>query len=338
MNFSRIARRLCAALALVSVGVLVACGGSVSRLDPFVADRLVVFGDELSLLDDSSSEANARHYGVNALNSSDATNATVNCSDSTQWVWVQYLASYYGVTFSQCNPDGLRSSELKAFMRAAYGATVADVTQQVDDFQQDLQGGLGSQDMATVLVGLHDVLQVYADDDSYPDRASKLAEAKARGQRAAAQVNRIAATGARVIVSHLNDIGLTPYAQALGSDAQDLLTDLSDAFNTGLDLDLLNDGTKIGLVELDVYARSYHKSTSYNHVDMACDDDHRNTDSWSLTGLNTTGSLLTCSTATLVSDTAASTYLWADALHPNAAILQKQLGALARNRAANNPF
>ena len=62
-------------LALAAVGTLVACGGSTSRIDPFYAQRLVVFGDEYSLLDDSDSTGNAHHYGINALDSSDTTNA-----------------------------------------------------------------------------------------------------------------------------------------------------------------------------------------------------------------------------------------------------------------------
>ncbi|NDY91149.1 hypothetical protein [Ideonella livida] len=326
-------------LLLSLVLALAACGGSVSRLDPFVAERMIVFGDELSLLDDGLSTGNASQYGLNAVSSADS--ATISCNDNgggRRRLWVQALADYYGLVFAPCNPSGLRASQLKAFMRAGYGATVASVALQIKGFREDLYGGFGAQDMVTVLAGLHDVMQVYGDNDSYPNDAAKLAEVRARGEQLGALVNGIIDEGPRVIVSQILDVGLTPYAQSLGNAEAKRLTALTNAFNDGLRLTVRNDGTKIGLVEMDTIARSAHQNSAYNHVDLACDEDHRSNPEEALTGADQGGSLLGCTTQTLTSDGAATTHLWADALHPNVYMISYTLGLAAVSRARNNPF
>lgn len=335
---TRPGRWLRATLASVTLAAaLVGCGGSVSTAEPFQAGRLIVFGDELSLLVDSDSNGNARHYGINALDSSDSSGETVACSSSYQRVWVQYLASSYGLTFAECNPNGVDDSEILALSRASYGATAADLKTQVLAFEEDLQGGFNATDLASVLVGLHDVLQVY-NDSTYATLTAKKAESYARGKLVAQMINRIADHGTRVVVSTILDVGLTPYARALGSVEAGHLTALSNHFNLGLRQNMSNDGTHIGLVDLTSTMRTLHNNTTLNHIELACDEDHRNTDSYSGANLTTTGALLTCTTDTLVSgDTdPATTYLWADDLHPNAYFAQRYLGQLAQTRANDN--
>jgi outer membrane lipase/esterase len=326
-----------AAAGVLLVGALAACGGSVSSAETFSAKRLIAFGDEYSLLDDSASTGNARHYGINALDSSDTSNATVSCSTSTQMVWVQYVASYYGLTFAQCNPNGVAAANINALMRASYGARVAEVQQQIAKFEDVLDGSFSDSDVVTLMVGLHDVVEVYESDD-FKTLEDKKAELYARGEQLAQSVNHVANLGPRVIVSLLLDVGLTPYAQGQGSGAMSDLTGLSDAFNLGMRENMLNDGHKIGLVLFDTAMRSLHASSSYTHDALACDTDHRNTDTHTATGVVSSGDLLDCSTATMVNDSAATTYLWADKLHANAYIVQRQLGLLARTRASGNPF
>lgn len=335
---TRPGRWLRATLASVTLaGALVGCGGSVSTAEPFQAGRLIVFGDELSLLVDGSGKGNAYHYGINALDSTDTSGETVACSSSNQRVWVQYLAAQYGLTFAECNPNGVDDSAILALSRAHYGARAADLKAQVLAFEEDLQGGFNETDLVSILVGLHDVLQVY-NDPSYASIDDKKTEIYARGKIVAQMINRIAGNGTRVLVSLVMDVGLTPYAQALGSSVAGDLTTLSDQFNLGLRQNMNNDGNHIGLVELNAVLRTYHNSSSLNHTELACDEDHRNTDTYSGATLTTTGNLLSCTTNTLVSgDTdPATTYIWADALHPNAYLAQRYLGQLAQTRASNN--
>ena len=326
-------------LALVLAGALalslVACGGSVTRVSTFKAKRLIVFGDEYSLLDDSTEEGNARHYSINAL---DDGGSTVQCASTSQRLWVQSLADLYGLTFAECNPDGVASASINAFMRAAYGAKAQDVYDQVVAFEEDLQGGFSSHDMATVLVGLHDVLEVFTNDDLYPTQADKEAELTARGERVAQAVNRIAGHGTRVLVSTVADVAYTPYAQALGADVQARLKEMTKAFNNGLSAALLNDGTKIGLLYLNELFDTYYKSSKYEHTEMACDVDHRNHDVHAAGLVQTQGDLLNCTTATLSNGASLTTYLWADALRFNGMVIQHQLGLKARSVAATNPF
>ena len=335
---TRPGRWLRATLASVTlVGALVGCGGSVSTAEPFQAGRLIVFGDELSLMVDSDGKGNARHYGINALDSTDSSGSTVACGTANQRVWVQYLASLYGLTFAECNPNGIDDSAILALSRASYGATAADLKAQVLGFEEDLQGGFNETDLVSVLVGLHDVLQVYH-DTTYATMDDKQAEIYARGKVVAQMIKRITGNGTRVLVSLVMDVGLTPYAQALGATEAGHLTALSDQFNLGLRQNMSNNGTHIGLVELNSVVRTYHSNGTLNHTELACDEDHRNTDSYAGGTRTTTGNLLNCTTATLVSgDTnPATTYLWADALHPNAYLIQRYLGQLAQTRASDN--
>lgn len=331
-------RWLRASLASVTLaGALVGCGGSVSTAEPFQAGRLIVFGDELSLLVDSDGKGNAHHYGINALDSADSSGETVACSSSNQRVWVQYLASLYGLTFAECNPDGIDDSKIQALSRAHYGARAADLKADVLAFEEDLQGGFNDTDLVSILVGLHDVLQVYH-DPSYASLDDKKTEIYARGKVVAQMINRIAGNGTRIVVSLMMDVGLTPYAQALGSTEASQLTALSDEFNLGLRQNMRNTGTQIGLIELNAVLRTYHNNGTLNHTELACDEDHRNTDTYSGATLTTTGNLLGCTTGTLVSGDKdpATAYIWADSLHPNAYLAQRYLGQLAQTRARNN--
>ena len=316
---------------LTLVGALAGCGGSISTAERFQPNRLVVFGDELSLLV-TTGVGNSSHYGINAATS----NGTAICTDSNRWVWVQYLASTYGRTFAGCNPNGVAASGLSASMQAQYGARVADVLSQIQTFKAS--SGLGSNDLVTVLVGMHDILQVY-NDTAFSGMTAKQAEIYARGALVGQALNTIIGYGARVIVSTTLDVGLTPYAQARGASAMADLTALTNQFNLGMRQTMTNDGTKIGLIELDSSIRTFNSSGSYNHVDLACNTGYRNTDTYSSTGvLSTSGNLLSCTTNTLVtgSTDSSTTYLWADALHPNAYVVQKSLGGLAQTRATAN--
>jgi phospholipase/lecithinase/hemolysin len=303
------------ALALAAAAALAACGGGTSTIDAFKPATIVSFGDETSLL-----LPDGRRHGVNGLTAEKA----LDCK--LYPVWTQYLATQYGLNFAECNPDNV--VDPKAKMRAVAGARAADLAGQIDAYAA--QGGFGDAALATVLIGAHDVLALYAD---YPTRSRSelLADARALGRSVGVQVNRLIERGVKVIVSTVPDQGLTPFALAQKAaytdiNRADLLSDLTYEFNAGIRTTISNDGRSVGLVLADEMTQAMVKSPS----------------SFSLSNVTervcaATVSAPACTTDTLVSGGNASTWLWADDLNlgPNP---QQRLGLLAASRAANNPF
>lgn len=185
-------------LVVASATLLWACGGGTTQEVTFLPTRLIAFGDENSLLTD-----NGRKYTINALDTADA----IDCNSNP--LWVQTVASSYSFVFPQCNPTN--SLTPNATMRAAVGAKVDDVKSQID--AQVANGGFTNKDLVTVMAGANDVLALYG---QFPTRTedSLIADARAAGDRLAAQINRIVGLGPRVVVSTMPDMGLTPFALA----------------------------------------------------------------------------------------------------------------------------
>lgn len=315
MNFPGLLpmRRLRPLVASLLGAALVACGGGTSQIDAFVAQHLVAFGDEYSVI-----TPEGRKYLVNRFGEDDVLDCTLNP------VWVQSLASIYHFVFAECNPENVVAP--KAVMRAEAGARVADLATQVDT--QLAGDGVADDTLVTVLVGGNDVVDLYL---SYPDvsRSELIAEATRRGQQISAQVQRLVSAGARVIVATVPDLGKTPYALAEKAahtdvDRAELLTDIVTALNTGMRTTVLNDGRYVGLALADEMSQAMVKSPSSfgvaNIKDAACNV-----------------ALPDCTTATLVSGADGATWMWADDLHMgfNA---QNRLSVLAINRARGNPF
>lgn len=309
-------RALAAALAL-SAGVLAACGGGTTAQQSFKPDRLLAFGDESSLL-----LPDGRKFAVNAL----ATDGTRDCGINP--LWTQAVASAYNYVFDACNPTA--STENKAHMRAVAGAKADDLKAHIDA-QVALTGtggGVKAGDMATVLAGANDVLELYA---QYPTRseADITAELRARGERLAAQVNRLVSLGAKVVVSTVPDMGATPYALAqkaafTDTDRAALLTRLTAAFNGRVRVNILNDGRFVGLVLADEMVQAMVISPP----------------SFGLANATTAvckAALPDCTTSTLITDGSAVGYLWADGTRMSHGG-HARLGTLAAQRALNNPF
>jgi lysophospholipase L1-like esterase len=305
----RVAGLACAA-ALAVVG---ACGGGTSQYDPFVPQRLFAFGDENSVL-----TGDGHKYGVNGLNAS----GDIDCTLSP--IWVQTVAVLYGFKFAECNPN--QDYDLRAHMYAAAGAKVSDVAAQVD--AQVAAGGFRDKDLVLVLVGANDLLELYS---QYPQRSEDdlAAEAASRGLALARVVNHLVTLGAKVIVSNLPDIGLSPYAIAEhlanpGIDRAALITRLVTVFNEQLGVNILLDGRYIGYMQTDLRTQAIQRSPA----------------SFGLT--NSSNAVCTtappdCTTATLVTDAVPSQYLWASGilLAPGG---QSQLATMAIERATRNPF
>jgi phospholipase/lecithinase/hemolysin len=302
------------ALLALAAALLVACGGGTSQVEDFVAQQYVAFGDEASVL-----TTDGRKYGVNQLV---AETGAISCN--SQQIWVQAVAAVYGHVFAECNPDAV--VDPKARMRAAVGARVADFTAQIDT--HIAAGGFPASSLATVLVGGHDVLDLYAEFPTR-SRADLLDAARERGRAVGVQVNRLIGLDVRVIVSTVPDQGLTPYALAqkaafTDTDRAKLISELTTELNAGIRTTILNDGRFVGLVLADEMVQAMVKSPGSfglgNVTAEAC-----------------TVALPNCSTATLVSGADPATWLWADATRM-AFGGQSRLGVLAVSRARQNPF
>ena len=213
-------------------------------------------------------------------------------------------------------------------MYAALGAKTADVGAQID--RQFALDGFNPKDLVTILVGANDVLELYA---QYPaqDAGTLGNAAQARGEALAAQVNRIVDANGRIILSTVQDMGLSPFAlreKAVHADTDRaaLLSELSRRFNAGMRLKIRNDGHYIGLILTDElmgtmsrYPTIYSAS---NSTDAAC----------------LASSLPpVCTDKTLVANATGASHMWASDVLV-APVMHTNMASQAINRASNNPF
>lgn len=305
--------------AVLCAGVLVsallsACGGG-EQASTFHASRVIAFGDEFSVINSDQSK-----YTINALVSG---TTTLDCEANP--IWIQGLAAVYGVAFAQCpSTRGLQSVGL---IYATNGAVVADLATQID--AQLANDGFHDGDLVTVLVGANDVVAQFAQYSTLGEE-QLLSNLDAAAIELANQVNRLADLGAKVLISTIPNMGLTPFGGDRSAGSTDgnpaLLSRLSTRFNDTLLVNLTNDGHKIGLIQLDEYLRAIDTATRAGRGTVA----------------NTTlpacaVALPHCTTNTLVADAVGATWLWADNRHL-APVGQAGLASLAATRAQNNPF
>lgn len=325
---ARRAATSCGLLALAAL--LAACGGS-ETASTFHPTRVIAFGDETSMIVDIDGNGNGRKFSVNGTIS--PLDSTIDCRNHV--IWVQALAQAFGTfVFPQCNPAGSAVFDPPNRIRATFGARAADLAVQID--AQLVESGFRDGDLVSVLVGANDVLTQYA---QYPTLSEPeiTANVEAAGAEVGRQVNRIADSGAKVIVATIPDVALTPYALAekashVDTDRQALIQRLVDAFNTSLKLQIENDGHKIGLVLLDEAVRAVVKFPGTNGIvngtEAVCDLDKSQL---------TPPSVLDCTEFTLITGGTGATFLWADDRHLSSGG-QSMLGRLAGERALNNPF
>jgi outer membrane lipase/esterase len=340
------ARRALAGLgAALALMVLAGCGGGTEQITPFAPTRLLVLGDEMSVLTNATDVPIGpigRKYSVNAVNTADPTQ--IDCVAFP--IWHQVVAYTYAFAYEECNPDNQPETNAKIY--AAKGAKVSDLVGQLARAAIVANGSFSNTDLFTVLVGANDVLDVYQNiyllnpgTDAYN---AGLAELRLRGVRLAAFVNQLTRadvgdiTGPKVIVSTIPLMSQTPFArqEALarpGVPVLDVLYQFSVAFNTALRAGdqangfrgIVNDGRFIGLVELDALLNAgFNDPPRYglvNSLQPVC--------AMPLPDCN--------NPADLVSGGNAITWLWASELWmgPTAHL---NLGNFARGRALDNPF
>lgn len=324
MSFRLPLRKGLAAVAtLFLLAGLASCGGG-GQVVPFDPDRILAFGDELSLI-----RADGTKYSINAFRITDSTTtppteSTTETDCTRNPIWIQTVATTFNLAFDRCLGSATTAS---GQVLAQAGHKVADLPAQIAAVQG---AALGESDLAVVMIGMHDILELYS---RYPtsSRETLIDEARDRATSLGNQINALAQSGPAVVVLTVPDLGLTPYARQQNTDTGDatrsaLLTALTSAFNNRMSVTLINDGRLIGLVYADIETQNMFRFPGTfsltNVLDSAC-----------------LGTALppACTTATLVTGATSAGYLWAGPLQL-APTAQARLGAVAASRARNNPF
>jgi outer membrane lipase/esterase len=164
-----------------------------------------------------------------------------------------------------------------------------------------------------------------------------LADMNAAGTTLAGVVNQIAKAGGKVLLLTVPDFSDSPFGFVEASrgdfDRAKLLTDMTTQFNLGLRSKIINDGSQIGLVEVDTIVRNAARSPgSFGLIALANQS----------YGCLDTAPLPTCNENTLRNDPstgqpAQQAFMWADATHLGST-MQAQIGSQAEGRAHANPF
>ena len=333
-------RRIAQAATLAGAALLASCGGGSGQVEPFRPTRVLAFGDELTVLDDSLTPGNGRKYTINAFKVTDATTtpateSTTELDCTRNPLWIQSAAAAFGLVFDRCLGSATGAS---GQVLAQSGHKVADLPAQIAAVQGN---PLGEKDLALVMMGMNDVLELYDvyKQDPATDRNALLDVARGRGNALGLQINQLALSGPAVVVLTVPDIGLSPFAIAENTRTGDatrsaLISELVKVLNDRMSTALINDGRLIGLVYADTEVQNNVKfPATYglaNVVDAAC------VASAPLPSC-TTATLVPANTTTGAAAATAATWLWADDRRLSPAG-QARLGLLAASRARNNPF
>ncbi len=300
-------------LATVGALLLSSCGGSgqSSQSKRFKPTRMIVFGDESSLLLPPSTPngIDARKYTNNGFDVPD-TNSKLDCSGNP--LWVQKLADEYKLVFAECNSTGATPT---AQMRATAGGKVANVVAAVDAFLASTPGNKPvPTDLITMMAGTNDVLELYdrVTNSANPApllQAAAVAEIQRRAELLAAQANRLTNldnTLGRVMYSTIPEVNLTPFGRSQSSAGQSLLKLLSTSFNDRFRGKITINGRSLGFLDT--------QNQFFNVVDSV---DRGGQPSGIIDDRNAvcTVPVLSCTPLTLVSGATVSNYLWADDIH-----------------------
>ncbi len=305
-------------LTTVSALLLSSCGGGgqSSQTKRFKPTRMIVFGDEASLLVPTTSGGNdSRKYTNNGLSATNT--AVIDCLTASR-LWVQYLANEYGLVFAECNPSNLTAT---AQMRATAGAKVADLAAAVDAFLAT--SAPVPTDLITMMVGTNDVLELYNGViSSSLTQGAAVAEARARGLAFAGQINRLINsnnTKGRVIYSTVPYLNLTPFGQNTSKSDADrtLMQLLTQSFNDGIRAQEADGGVKTNGRSLGFLDSAQKFRNIFDEVDGGNEVD-------SITNVKQAAcldpvNLLSCTNNTLVTGATPVNYLWAGNINFSAA-------------------
>lgn len=320
----RIASRSVAGLVAVgALAALASCGGGTYQQKSFVPVRLLSFGDESSRMEGGQ----GLKYSINGVSQG---TQLVDCSLNP--IWNQVIASSFGLVFPHCNVNA--NFETTAVDLTTVNATVDDVANSVAAFTAG--DTFNGNDLVTIYVGVHDILNEYK-ANATGDESVLLSDMKEQGIKLAGIVNQIENSGAKVILMTVPDMSLSPFAYAESQkgdfDRLKLLQDMSTQFNLGLITNFINDGSKIGLVQVDDYLRNAVRNPGGSGFVQLPNQ---------TPGCLDSAPLPTCNDNTLRVDpltgqAATARWLWADPTHLGA-VLQNELGVRGASIAHSNPF
>jgi len=254
-------------------------------------DGAVFFGDSLT---DSGHFQNQLPASVRPITGKFTTNPA--------WVWAQYLSERYdgnGFTDNQGGDNYAQGGSRVTVQNGAAESTVSQVNRYLA-----ANGGKANADtLYTVWTGANDIFAVAAGAPAQSTIATAVGGV-------VQIVGTLDAAGARyILVPTLPDMGITPNAIAAGPAGQAALTQLSTTYNTAMYGALAQGGYRI--IPLDTFHMLREVVASpgtfglRNVTQTAC--------------LPPSASSLTCNPSSLVAPDAASTYLFADGVHPSAA-------------------
>jgi outer membrane lipase/esterase len=333
-----------AVMAALAVAMLASCGGG-TQIESFSPQRVIAFGDETSMIVPNA-DGQGRKYTVNGVEFFTDTSVTPNvvipvsptkltCASNP--IWVQQMAAGFGLLFPECAGTVTTAN---GEMQAVKGAKATELGAQVDLFMAGNNGTFGSKDLVTVMAGMNDIIGLYTSNlpDPTANSSDLIAAAGQAGTEVGAQVVRITDRGAKVIVSTIPDMGLSPFAvkeEAANPGRAALLSLMSKELNTRLRLklqDVRDGGRAVGLVLADELVLAMRNNPSFYNISNTTQGACNTT---------TVEQLLQCDQTTTQDSVAGQSYggawLWADDTHlgPNA---QSRLGSAAATRARNNPF
>jgi outer membrane lipase/esterase len=219
-------------LALASGLFLTACGsGSGTPVEPLVPSaRMASFGDGLSDLGQTGSKF------------------TVN--DGTVNIWVERVATNYGLTITASVSGGL------GYARG--GARVNTGANSIADQISAYLGAntIGAKDVLIVDAGVAELAALAID---HPTDTAMAAAAKTAGANLAAQVLRLTAAGGKyVVIANAPDLGKTPFATAQGRATG--FTAATRAFNDELKIALAGVTSGVLLIDNEAFVNAIYNS------------------------------------------------------------------------------
>jgi outer membrane lipase/esterase len=276
--------------------VALACARQVYAASPFGAE--VVFGDSLS--DDGNISIASGYPSIMKF--------TTNPGPIVD----EDLASHYGLTLA---PSLLGGSDY-AFGGAGILNNDPGTPAGVPLISTQIEGYLAANPklnpnaLYSVLGGANDIFYAATLAALGAETSTQAGTAvETAAQEEVTLIGALKGAGAHyIIVYNLPDIGITPLAASEGPAGQAAFTALSQAFNT-----ILNSGLGVigsNIVPVNLFSLIHEVAASpqaygfTNATTPAC----------------TTASSLNCTPATLVTPNAASTYLFADSVHPTTAL------------------
>jgi phospholipase/lecithinase/hemolysin len=294
-------RRALLALAPAALLALTACGSGTIE-SQFHPARAVVFGDGLS---DMGNLASGNRYTVN----------------DTSLIWANIVAVDYGITLTKSSAGGtdyaMGNARVALEPDAAGGTATLTVKEQIDAFLAAHGSFNSTNDLVIIQGGISDlIVQMQAFRAGTITADEMVANARQAGRDLAAQAKRLVAAGAlHVVVIGTYDLGKTPWATSIAQ--QTLLSNASQAFNNGLLVDLVDQGSNMLYVDIGLLVNLMNSAPqAYGFGDattVACNS----VDAGPGIGIGTgqVNSAL-CTTSTIATGVNYNVAMWADPVYP----------------------